>query len=297
MKKYQKARLDAALNYAKRGWRVLPVSGKKHPINENGSKGATTDVTQITQWFTDREFTNIGVATGPESFFVVDIDVKNGKDGLNALYNEFGESGVEIDTDRDLLAITASGGMHLLYKYPTGMTVHNAVNVLDGVDIRGDGGYIVVAPSSVKIGDEYVGYRWINHNGVIPEAPEWALRLLEKKPTTATTGRVNSTARIPGIKRLSNGLDIHSIVTGVAEGQRDDSLWKLACSLAARNVPIDRGLMMVLEAAAHCIPPFDPRLAEDKVMRAYEKYASTAAIAVSLKRIDDEITRRRGVTL
>ena len=47
----QKSNLDAALEYAKEGWPVLPLIGKR-PLTEHGVKDATRDVGKITEWWT-----------------------------------------------------------------------------------------------------------------------------------------------------------------------------------------------------------------------------------------------------
>ena len=271
-----------------------PVSSRKTPINRDGSKGATTDIDVITKWFTERPFTNIGIATGRESFFVVDVDMKNGKNGWASLSNVFGDSGVEIDDEHDLLAMTASGGMHILYRYPPGMEVCNAVNVLDGVDIRGNGGYIVAAPSTVKIGEKYVGYDWFDPGGEVPEARPWALRLLEMKPLKLRASTGNAVSSVGAAKSACRSHVLQGVTAGFPEGSRDDGLWKLACSCASKDVPIDRALVIVADAAAMCIPPFDVTLGEEKVWRAYQEYATPEAFEVALKRIDDELTTRRG---
>ena len=138
MNKYQEARLKAAIDYAQRGWRVLPVGVDKKPLNHNGSHGAATDTAQITRWWTERSFANIGIATSPESFFVVDIDMKNGKDGQRSLKDKFQER-LHFPADTNLSAKTPSGGVHLPFKWPAGMEIHNAQGVLPGVDMRGIG--------------------------------------------------------------------------------------------------------------------------------------------------------------
>ncbi len=97
--------LSAALRYAKRGWHVFPVWGRvgdvcdcgdrncknqgKHPIADcapSGFKSATTDEKTIKRWWRKYPKAGIGIATGKVSnLLVVDIDLKNGRNGLAAL--------------------------------------------------------------------------------------------------------------------------------------------------------------------------------------------------------------------
>jgi hypothetical protein len=83
--------LEAALDYAGRGWRVLPLhtpttggcscqksdcySIGKHPRIHNGQIGASLDSSTINNWWARWPNANIGVATGPDSGVVVlDVD-------------------------------------------------------------------------------------------------------------------------------------------------------------------------------------------------------------------------------
>jgi hypothetical protein len=74
--------VQAALEYARRGWRVLPLhsvidgvcscgdkecgSPGKHPLTRNGSKDATVDEETIRRWWTEAPEANVGIATGPK---------------------------------------------------------------------------------------------------------------------------------------------------------------------------------------------------------------------------------------
>ena len=86
--------LTAALNYAARGWRVLPLhtmrmgrcsctragcpSPAKHPRTLTGSTGASSDLAQVRKWWAMWPDANVGVATGGD-LVVVDLDVsRNG---------------------------------------------------------------------------------------------------------------------------------------------------------------------------------------------------------------------------
>ena len=255
--KWQQERLDAALAYAARGWRVLPVGIDKKPLNPNGSTGATTDAIQITRWWTDKPNANIGVATGQESFFVVDIDIKDAVNGQQSLMEHFGERW-HFDTDKNLYALTPSGGIHFLFQYPKGIEVKNSQGILEGIDIRGDGGYIVVAPSARKIDDKWLKYRWNDLNLPIAEAPEWVIELLGLQK-----------------EKRADGVDVAKVVSGLSAGERDQELFRFACLLAHRNVPYDMAQAFLSVAAERCNPPFSQAVAMEKVERAY-KYPQSA---------------------
>ncbi len=251
LNKWQQKRLDAALAYASRGWRVLPVGIDKKPLNPNGSTGATTDTIQISKWWADKPNANIGVATGPESFFVVDIDIKEAVNGQQSLMAHFGERW-HFDTDKNLYALTPSGGIHLLFKYPKGVDVKNSQGILEGIDIRGDGGYIVVAPSARKIGDEWLEYRWNDLKLPVAEAPEWVIELLGVQK-----------------EKRAEGVDVAKVVSGLSAGERDQELFRFACLLAHRKVPYDMAEAFLTVAADRCNPPFEAAVAKEKAARAY----------------------------
>jgi len=63
LNKWQEQKLNAAVDYADKGWKVLPVGLNKKPINYNGSIGATTNATEIVKWWMDKPFANVGVVS------------------------------------------------------------------------------------------------------------------------------------------------------------------------------------------------------------------------------------------
>jgi putative DNA primase/helicase len=249
MNKYQEERLAAALQYAARGWRVLPVGSNKRPINHNGSIGASTDTKQILAWWKETPYANIGVACGPESFWVVDIDMKDGVDGLASLMKEFPTVSVD---NNFLFAQTATGGFHLVFKWPKNGVIKNAQGILPGVDIRGEGGYIVVAPSARKIEDKYVQYQWNNLALDIAKAPEWAQDLARRQET-----------------KVAQGVDLTAVMSGLGAGERDTELFRYACHLSSREVPYDIAYAFLTVAADRCKPPFAHATVEEKLKRAY----------------------------
>lgn len=171
--------LDLALEYAARGWKVFPCHypvfvpdqptrcscGKpdcgqigKHPATPHGYKDGTTDEAQIRAWWTKNPFYNIGIATGEVSgFLVIDVDTHDadGVETWTKLEAKYGAINTRI-------ARTGGNGFHHLFTHP-GVRIGNRTAVLPGIDVRGDGGYIV-APGSVHAsGNEY---GWLNDNPI-----------------------------------------------------------------------------------------------------------------------------------
>ncbi len=152
--------LDAALKYAEQGWKVFPLQpNTKIPFpGTNGVKDATDNPETIRAWWNVHPDANVGLACGePSGVWVVDIDVghKAGVDGFASL------AGMNITLPETIYQDTPSGGRHYLYtvngdpyadkKEPP----RNKNNFMPGIDIRGTGYYIVLAPSVID-GKQYV---------------------------------------------------------------------------------------------------------------------------------------------
>lgn len=169
--------MKAALVYAQAGWAVLPVEPNgKRPILKDWTNAASSDPAQVAQWVERYPTANVGIATGPKSgVFALDVDPRSG--GVEALENLVRTNGF---LPKTVQARTGSGGAHYLFKLPD-FTVSNSAGKLgSGLDIRGEGGQIVVAPSRTPAGT----YQWVNApwDTEIAEAPEWLLSLLRDKP-------------------------------------------------------------------------------------------------------------------
>lgn len=188
-----------AMRYASLGYSVFPLTpGQKYPLKgTNGFKDATTDLVKIEQWWTTHPNANIGVATGAVSgLWVIDIDVKNGKDGEAALKAFTPQGGIGIET---MQAKTASCGRHIYLKWDAAHPVKSRANVLTGVDIRGDGGYVVAPPSVTEVGN----YSWLP--GVelhIADAPQWAIDLALTDQTSPTGKVVDRKHKVDPSKKL-----------------------------------------------------------------------------------------------
>jgi hypothetical protein len=151
--------LDAALVLMRTGWHLFPCKpADKKPYTEHGFKDATTDETQIVEWWTRWPDAMIGVPTGKRTgFWVLDVDrpkkegEADGRVSLQSLITEHGELPLT------LMQQTPGGGTHYLFLYPQdGEPVPNSVSkIAPKIDVRGDGGYIVIAPSLTGEGKAY----------------------------------------------------------------------------------------------------------------------------------------------
>jgi putative DNA primase/helicase len=143
-------------------------------------KDATTDPLQIDTWW--RQFPNalIGVPTGEAiGMWVLDIDldVEKGVDGAAALARlEAGHGPLP----RTVESRTPRGGRHLLFKWDPARPITNRSGTLpDGIDVRGDGGYFIVPPSTREDGARY---EWKNPNDEPLTAPDWLYELIGARP-------------------------------------------------------------------------------------------------------------------
>jgi hypothetical protein len=264
LNKYQKVMLDVALDYIDRGWSVLPVSRKKIPLNANGSRGASSDKQQVLDWWSQHPDAQVGIATGEISgIWVVDIDMKNGKDGVSALQNTFGST-FEIDP-QTLIQKTPTGGFHFVFSWDKERPVHNAQDIVSGVDIRGDGGFIMAAPSSFNINGEWIAYRWNDLAYKPVDAPQWAWDLANQ-----------------GNESRSKSVDLNQAIEGIDQGSRDDDLFRIACMLRSREVTADTSMTFISILADRCKPPFSQSEAVSKVERAYSAYSNINAGAANI---------------
>jgi len=145
---------EAAQVYASWGWPVFPcLPGQKEPATPQGFHNATVDKGQIERWWKKNPRYNVAVATG-HKFDAIDVDVPDGLWPWVALR----DSGHLPDVHG--WSATPSGGFHVLVQPNNGAGNLTALSgAVPGVDYRGLGGYILVAPSVIT---EHRGrrYRW-----------------------------------------------------------------------------------------------------------------------------------------
>lgn len=260
--------LESAIKYAtERNWCVLPVGFNKRPLIKDWTNAATTDEKQITKWWLEKPYANIGILTGPQSgFWVVDTDNRPDYNGLATLSEYFGENFI-FNSDKYLAGKTPTGGVHLLFQWDDDFPIKTTSNILKGVDSRGVGGQIIVAPSSRNIDNEWIQYRWNNPNFPISPMLHWTYEIV-KLVGSKETGRLN----------------IEEVMKGLSEGERDEQLNRFAWWLKGHGISYELAVGFLMTAAERCTPPFDPHIAKDKVDRAYTTIESKTELMDKLRK-------------
>ena len=177
--------LDTALAYTRLGIRVVPIKpGHKYPGIDNWQNLATDDTDVVTSWWSgDYKSYGIGIATGRTKhgqIFVVDVDDREeyrGSDTLHDLEQRYGA------LPETVTAITGTGGQHLYFYSPVEVRNDAGSRLGVGLDIRGEGGQVLAAPTTHPNGRQY---QWVDGWSPMEKrpanAPQWLLTLLTTQP-------------------------------------------------------------------------------------------------------------------
>jgi len=237
-----------AREYMAMGWPVFPVQGKI-PVTQNGVKDASTDDTQADLWWT-APGRGIGLATGhPSGVWVLDLDGQEGADELVRLQEIHG------DLPKTIGAKTGRG-WHLYWAMP-GVDVRNSAGkVGPKIDVRGTGGYVVMPPSPHPDGGTYEWLPGRSPADISPvQAPEWLMALVHgpQMPLEPTRPSARPTWQM----------------SVIPEGTRDDTLFRLACSLRAKGLSEEAILAALREEnRLRCIPPLSDEEVRAKASQA-----------------------------
>ncbi len=228
--------MDAAIVYARRGWPVFPCHGPagppggcschrpdcaspaKHPRVAGGLKSATTDTSQVWRWWARWPAANIALRTGEVSGLVVlDVDPDHGgDDSLDALRRDHGA----LPPCRTIR--TGSGGRHLYFAHPGRLVRNDAGRRLGpGLDVRGDGGYVIAPPSRHATGGQYAVE---TDPALIPQLPGWLLEAL--RAAEPPRARFPQTAEVTAPSKWARAAldgELHRL-GAAAEGTRNDTL-------------------------------------------------------------------------
>lgn len=235
---------DWAELYADRHrWAVFPLQPRgKVPATEHGCKDASADPGMVREMWEGRPGCNIGLATGPVSgVFVFDVDGKapppekeggpEGVAGPEALAWLEARWGALPPTRR---ALTSGGGWHLYFRWPAGRVIKNRarIRVQDGrragLDVRGDGGYVVLPPSVHPSGELY---RWADGPRDIAEAPGWLLDLLDPPKSERMAGPIVGPVDVSDRYVAAVLRRAAEAIAGAGEGARHDAIFREAAAV------------------------------------------------------------------
>ena len=251
--------INKALALGLRGLSVFPITPlRKYPPLVAWKSQATTIPGVLEQWWEQWPDANIGVATGKRSgVFVLDVDMKKGKNGeasLRRLEAKHGPLPATVET------ITPHGGRQIWFKMPDCEVKCSVDKLGEGLDIRGDGGYVVVPPSQVSDEDGAGDYTWsVDSAKAFAEAPAWLITLLTTTPVADLDAR------------RTNEHWRRIVCDGAAEGARNTTAASLTGWLLRLGLDVHTTAQIVLGWNARSNRP---PLADDEVMTIVRSIAS-----------------------
>lgn len=231
--------LEAAIKYATQyNWAVFPVDAEsKRPLTPHGCKDAKKSVGAIKNWWKKWPNANVGIATGSISGLIVideDIDRDKDLDGFQSVRRWEQVNGALPET---ISVITGRGGCHLYFRY-SGSDINNRAGLLEGVDVRGEGGYVVAPPSIHPNGTEY----------------QW-----EYSPDDIEIADLDDKVRLLLSSGKTDSKEPFRLPATIPSGERNSTLFKLACSLQAQGMT-DAAIRATVAATndTQCDAPLDP---------------------------------------
>jgi len=250
---------EAALDYAARGIPVFPLhnpvgedgcscgnqscnSKGKHPRTSRGFKDATTEAEQIERWWNRWPDANVGIPTGKRSFDVIDVDTDEAADKVEEIFD---------DIATIPLARTGRGWQFIFEHAPdSGLTIAASIGGVNGLDFRGEGGYICAPPSLHANGRRY---RWKRSlNGSLPPLPEAFVRFARAEQRRE--------------RKKSTRMGDH-----IPHGVRNDTLFRAACSMRAKGFS-EEAIRAALKAEA--VEKADPEDFDDEEIERIARSAS-----------------------
>jgi len=223
-------------------WSVFPVNPKtKTPFFKGWQQLASTDPRRVKEIFEGLPYASIGVQTGTVSnLIVIDLDERADYSGI-ASFKKAGFSHPDTVTAR-----TPSRGLHFYFR-ADGTIVKNSVSALaKGVDVRGEGGYIICPPSQTVFGP----YVWESERETVLAGP----RALPQKLAEAFAKKPRNTSRFQNKSGVQGRL-----MTTIPEGTRDMELTRRCGFLLKKYSAADTLNMLLIINAKCCEPPLEER--------------------------------------
>jgi putative DNA primase/helicase len=238
--------LDTAIRYRARGWRVFPARGKtaffswsKNNVPEPAVRLGIEET--LTRWWRD-EFpgANIAMACGMDSG-VIALDV-DGEEGWASLEKH---GALPLPPGPVVITGKGEGHEHHYFRHPGEIVIPSKNGALKNVDIKADGGYVIMPPSVHPETGRSYAWKEGTEELPLPECPQWIFGLLPM--------RREKTANEP-----QNAIEGNAVI--FSEGERNDRLFKLGCSLRAKGLAAEVIQSTLLSVnASQCRPPLPER--------------------------------------
>jgi hypothetical protein len=242
-------------DYIRRGWSIIPIipRDKRPLVRWEDFQTRLPSEPEVSAWFRAWPDAGVAIVTGAISrVVVVDVDLQHdGESALNHIESLYGR------LPKTLECRTGGGGRHLYFSHSGGL-VRNRVGLLPGIDLRGDGGYVVAPPSRHATGALYA---WADDAGpnyaALAPLPGWAVR--------------HGIEQLPRVGRpIDHWREL--VRKGVLAGERNNTIASLAGHLLRRGV--DDAVVMELLLCwnrMRCRPPLED--------------AEVAAVVASITRV------------
>ena len=229
------------------GWKVFPANPEnKTPLIKEWKHRASNDETIINHLFAPFPNAMVAVPTGPvNGITVIDCDIRDSYNGVS----NFIQEGFKIPKTAG--AKTPSGGFHLYFDSEEETIPTSASKLAKGVDVRGDGGYVIPPPSQSIKGNYKWEADWLDPNRGMAKLP-----LVIKSLMLSEQSSFNQNSKFKYRKASSVAEEIDS---PISEGTRNNELTR-RCGYLFRKYSSDK----VLEIMRHinqrcCNPPLGDR--------------------------------------
>lgn len=233
---------QAVRYHTKYGWNILPANGKIPIVkwHEWQVKETTTD--QIEKWWDQYPNSNIALITGIKSgVCVLDID---------------GADLASLHLPPTPTTTTNENHYHYYFKHPRFLVSNSAGQLDKGLDFRGDGGIVILPPSQHfdKNGKSDVLYTWLLRPSEtdFADLPQWLIYKVKEKRW------VNKSEKFDWKQAIN-----------VAEGARDQTIFRAADSLAAKGFDFETALTILRGVNSTYKPPLKDSVIVEKLKNAF----------------------------
>ncbi len=226
------------------GLHLFPIKWlDKTPITEHGCLDAVNGMQAYEALHGGRPH-NVAMATGAKSgVWVLDIDPRHG--GQES-YREMVQTHGPFPTTWEVY--TQSGGLHVYFRWDTNRPVNNRANILPGIDVRGEGGYVLLPPSKVE-----GSYEWIcsPSQAALADAPDWLYDII-------------------GAEKDPGGRNLAYLADGAIDGHRNVTVTELSGMLLGRGFPVKLAWVLVDSYNQQYV---SPPLEERELLRTFQSIA------------------------